>query len=339
MRKAVLMVNLGSPSAPRTAEVRRYLREFLSDPRVIDLPWIVRKALIETLVLPFRPVRTAAVYRKLWTDEGPPLVAVSHRQADGLQARVDMPVHLAMRYGSPSISSVAETLRRDGTQRLFLIPMFPQYSAPTYESVVAKVTEVCAFVASQMKIDVLQPFFDDPAYIDALVASAKPFLGDGFQRLLFTYHSLPERRILKSDSSRSHCLRTRDCCRSAHPAQATCYRHQCLRTTELFIEKTQVNGDLCAISFQSRFGGGRWLGPSTLDTIRHFGKERVGSLLVMAPGFTTDCIETLEELDNEGRRIFQEAGGGDLVYVPCLNDNSSFLDFLAGKVRNWAQNL
>jgi protoporphyrin/coproporphyrin ferrochelatase len=339
MRKAVLIVNTGSPSTPKTADVRKYLREFLSDKRVLDMPWIVRKALIEFLILPFRSQKSAAKYRQVWTDEGSPLLSSIHRQTDALQSRVDMPVYTAMRYGTPSIRSVAEALRRDATQRLLLIPMFPQYATSTYESVVVKTREVFQKIIPSMRIDVMQPFYEEPAYIDALVASAKPFLGDGFQRLLFSYHSLPERHMKKCDPSHQHCLVTRDCCRVAHPAHATCYRHQCLKTTELFVKRAGVNGDLCAISFQSRFGGGAWLGPSTRETIRRFGEEKIGTLLVITPGFTADCLETIDELGNAGRQLFHESGGGELVLIPCLGDSPPFMDFLAAKIRDWSQKL
>jgi protoporphyrin/coproporphyrin ferrochelatase len=339
MRKAVLLVNLGSPASPQTGDVRRYLREFLSDPRVMDMNALLRKALLELFILPFRPGRSASAYKRVWTPDGSPLLAASRRQMDGLQARVDMPVHMAMRYGSPSISSVIATLRRDAVQRLLVVPMFPQYAMSSYESAVARTMKVCAELSPLMRMDLVQPFYEDPAYIDALVASAKPFLGDGFQRLLLSYHGVPERHIRMSDPSHAHCLCTRECCRSAHPAHATCYRHQCLRTAELFVRRAGIDAAQCAISFQSRFGNDQWLGPATMDVIRNFGRDKVGTLLVITPGFVTDCLETLDEIGNQGRRIFHEEGGGDLVLVPCLNDHPLFLDSLAAKVHQWQDSL
>jgi ferrochelatase len=195
--------------------------------------------------------------------------------------------------------------------------------------------QVCGDISPTMRVDLVQPFYDDPAYIDALVASAKPFLGDGFHRLLLSYHGVPERHIRKTDPSHAHCLCTRECCRSDHPAHATCYRHQCLRTAELFVRRAGIDGAQCAIAFQSRFGGDSWLGPATMDVIRNFGRDRVGTLLVMTPGFVTDCLETLDEIGDEGRRIFHDEGGGEMVLVPCLNDHPLFLDCLATRIHQW----
>ncbi|MFA5258130.1 MAG: ferrochelatase [Opitutales bacterium] len=339
MRKAVLMVNLGSPEAPRTREVRRFLREFLSDPRVLNLPFLARHALLNLCILPLRPRRSAQAYSRIWTADGSPLISLSRRQQDGLQGRVDMPVHLAMRYGSPSIRAALETMRRDCTQRMLLMPMFPQYAMSSYETVVARVSELAAQIVPSIKIDLLQPFYAEPAYIDALVASAKPFLGDGFHRLLFSFHGLPERHVRKTDPSHAHCLCSRDCCRSDHPAHHTCYRHQCLRTAELFVRRACLDGNQCAISFQSRLGSKPWLTPYTSDALRRFGDEKIGTLLVMTPSFVTDCLESLDEISNEGRSIFQEAGGGEIQLIPCLNGHPLFLDFLASKVRQWQENV
>ncbi len=339
MRKAVLMVNLGSPDGADVPSVRRFLREFLSDPRVIDMQPLARKMLLELAILPFRPRRSAAAYRRVWTDDGSPLVSLSRRQMDGLQARVDMPVHLAMRYGNPSIRSALETVRRDGTQRLLLMPMFPHYAMSSYETAVARVMELSRQIAPMLKVDLVQPFYEEPAYIDALVASAKPFLGDGFQRLLFSFHGIPERHVRNSDPSHAHCLCAKDCCHSEHPAQASCYRHQCLRTAELFVRRAGLDGKTCAISFQSRLGRAQWLAPYTVDALQRFGQEKIGTLLVMTPSFVTDCLESLDEIANEGREVFHKAGGGEMVLIPCLNDHPLFLDFLAGKVRHWQESL
>jgi protoporphyrin/coproporphyrin ferrochelatase len=339
MRKAVLMVNLGSPASPQIPDVRRFLREFLSDPRVMDVPPLARKALLELAILPFRPKHAAAAYKRVWTDDGSPLLATSRKQMDALQTRVDVPVHLAMRYGEPSIRAALTEIRRDATQRLLLLPMFPQYAMSSYETVVARTMQLCREVAPNVHVDLAQPFYETQGYIDALVASAKPFLDDGFQRLLFSFHSLPERHMVKTDPSHAHCLASRDCCHEAHPCHATCYRHQCLRTAELFAKRAGVEPRQCAISFQSRFGGEPWLSPNTFDTLRHYGAEKVNTLLVITPSFVTDCLETLDEIGNTGRQVFHDAGGGEMVPIPCLNDSPLFIDFLASLVHGWQDNL
>lgn len=339
MRKAVLLVNLGSPSSPGTTDVRRFLREFLSDRRVIDLPWPLRKALLELVILPFRPPRSAEAYRRVWTPVGSPLLALSQRQADALQSRVDVPVHLAMRYGTPSLPRVAAEIVRSGATHVLVVPMFPHYAMASYETAAARAAECFRALSQTLRADLMQPFYAEPGYIDALVASAKPFLGDGFQHLLFSFHGIPERQVKKSDASHSHCLAAEDCCHAAHPCQSTCYRHQCLRTAELFARRAGLKPGQSSISFQSRLGGGRWLSPYTFDALRHFGAEHYGTLLVMAPSFVTDCLETLGEIAQDGRRLFAEEGGREMVYIPCLNDGPLFMDFLAGKVREWQENL
>jgi ferrochelatase len=339
MRKAVLMVNLGSPSSPEVPDVRRYLREFLSDPRVIDLPWLMRKALLELVILPFRPKHSSEAYKRVWTDEGSPLIAASRRQLDALQARVDIPVHLAMRYGEPSIRAAMEDIKRDSTQRLLLLPMFPHYAMSSYETAVARTMEICREMVPNVHVDLIQPFFESPGYIESLVASAKPFLDDGFQKLLFSFHSLPERHLVQTDPSHSHCLASRDCCHEAHPCHATCYRHQCLRTAELFARRAGIEARRCAISFQSRMRGAPWLSPGTFDTLHHFGGEKVETLLVITPSFVADCLETIDEIGNTGKQIFHDAGGGEMVVIPCLNDSPLFIDFLASLVHGWQDSL
>ena len=339
MRKAVLMVNLGSPASPEMPDVRRYLREFLSDPYVMDMPWPIRKTILELAILPFRPKRSSEAYKRVWTVDGSPLVLAANRQMEALQSRVDMPVHLAMRYGEPSIRAAVEDIAREGAQRLLLMPMFPQYALSTYETVVARTMAVCREVIPGLRVDLAQPFYDSPGYIDALVATAKPFIDDGFQKLLFSFHSLPERHMVKTDPSHAHCLASRDCCHEAHPCHATCYRHQCLRTSELFARRAGLESGQCAISFQSRMTGEPWLSPFTFDTIRRLGAEHVGTLLVMTPGFTADCLETLDEIGNFGKELFHDSGGGELVLIPCLNDTPPFMDFLASLVHGWQDNL
>jgi len=339
MRKAVLLLNLGSPASPSPADVRAFLREFLSDGRVIDLPWPLRKALLELVILPFRPRKSAEAYSRVWTPEGSPLIAMSQRQMDALQVRIDLPVHLAMRYGTPALAPTLREIAKSGAERIFLVPLFPHYAMASYETAVARVTELLHQTNSTLRVDAMQPFYSEPGYIDALVASAKPFLGDGFQHLLFSFHGIPERQVKKSDPSHSHCLTATDCCHAAHPCQSTCYRHQCIRTAEFFARRAGLSSGQSSISFQSRLGNGKWLSPYTFDALRHFGENKLGTLLVMAPSFVTDCLETLGELSQDGRRIFTEAGGREMVYIPCLNDSRLFMDFLAAKVREWEENL
>jgi ferrochelatase len=335
MRKAVLLVNLGSPDSPSEGDVRRFLREFLSDPLVIDLPWPLRKALLEGVILPFRPKRSAAAYAKVWTREGSPLVALSRRQAEGLEKKTGLSVHLAMRYGSPSIESAVREIVRSGAEEVLAIPMFPQFAASSYQTAARRVAEVFRTKAPKLSLQILPPFYAEEGYTQALADSAKPFLDGGFRHLLLSFHGIPERHVKKADPSRTHCLISEDCCRTPHLCHATCYRAQCLKTAELFAARAGLAPGSWSVSFQSRLGRGRWLTPYTFERLTELAKEGPGRLLVMEPSFVTDCLETLGEIAQEGRDHYTAAGGGEFTCIPCLNDSPAFLDFLAGKVNDW----
>ena len=335
MRKAVLLVNLGSPDSPSVGDVRRFLREFLSDSRVIDLPWVFRKALVEGVILPFRPKRSAAAYAKVWTREGSPLVALSRKQAEALEKKTGLSVHLAMRYGNPSIESAVREIVRSGAEEVLAIPMFPQYAASSYQTAALRVKEVFRKRAPKVSLQILPPFYAEEGYIGALAASAKPHIEEGCGRLLLSFHGIPERHLRKADPSHGHCLASEDCCARLHPCHATCYRAQCLRTAELFAEKAGLAPGSWSVSFQSRLGKGRWLTPYTFERLAELAKEKPGRLLVLCPSFVTDCLESLGEIAQEGRDLYEAAGGGAFAVIPCLNDSPAFLDFLTGKVREW----
>ena len=239
MSKAILLVNLGSPDSPSVPDVRRYLNEFLMDERVIDAPWLVRRFVVG-LILINRPKESGHAYEKVWTKEGSPLVVTSRHVQELLQRRVSVPVELAMRYQNPSIESAVKKLAAKGATEVLLIPLFPHYAMSSYETAVERVQEVVAKFAPQMKMTVQPPYYDQPDYIVALVASAADYLKKDYDHLLFSFHGIPERHIKKSDTTGCHCLATTNCCEIASPAHATCYRAQCYRTAALFIEKSGV---------------------------------------------------------------------------------------------------
>lgn len=334
-KQAVLLVNLGSPDSLEIADVRAYLKEFLSDRRVFDAPSPIREYILYGKILPFRPRKTAAAYRKIWTDEGPPLLVISRRVQRLLQERVDVPVELAMRYRNPSIRSVLEKLAANGVEQLFLIPLYPHYAMSSYETVVVKVREELAEIAPQVKLDVLPPFSGDPDYIAALHASAAPFLEKEYDHILFSFHGVPERHLRKADPSRAHCTRVPDCCRSCSPVHAVCYRAQCIRTVDDFVQKAGIPASRHSISFQSRLGREPWLEPYTDEELVRLGKSGIRKLLVICPAFVSDCLETLEEIAMEGRNSFLEAGGEEFTHIPCLNDHPAWIDFLHGRVQGF----
>ncbi len=334
-KKAVLLLNLGSPDSCSVGDVRRYLREFLMDGRVLDAPWPIRAFVVYLCILPFRPKQSAHAYGKVWTAEGSPLTVISRKQQAKLQETTEVPIHLAMRYGSPSIAEAISKIRRDGIEDLFIIPLYPHYAMSSYETVVERVVEEVAKQRATLDTTILKPFYDEEAYIRALVEQTRPYLEKGYDKLLFSFHGIPERHLRKSDPTHAHCLASPDCCQGSHPAHATCYRHQCFQTVKKFVSMAEIPEEKYAVSFQSRLGRDPWLKPYTDFELERFAREGVKKILVMCPAFLSDCLETLEEIAMQGAETFKEAGGESLQLIPCLNDHPEFIRFLEGKMATW----
>jgi len=332
MNKGVLLVNLGSPDSPSVADVRRYLREFLMDGRVLDVNWLVRFCIVHFAILPSRPKQSAEAYHKIWMPEGSPLVVISRNVQAKLQQQVSVPVELAMRYQNPSIPKAVRNLAQKGVDELLLIPLFPHYAMSSFETAVERVKEVAAALAPQMRLKVQPPCFQDPDYITALVGSAQEFLKRDYDHLLFSFHGLPERHLRKSDPTGRHCLATDDCCTTASPAHATCYRAQCFKTVAAFVKQAGVPAGKYSVSFQSRLGRDPWLKPYTDFELPRLAQSGVKRLLVMCPAFVSDCLETLEEIGLRGREAFLEAGGTESTLIPCLNEHPLWLEALENMV-------
>jgi protoporphyrin/coproporphyrin ferrochelatase len=336
-RKAVLLVNLGSPDSPSVPDVRRYLREFLMDGRVLDAPWPVRFGIVNFAILPRRPHDSAHAYQSIWTDEGSPLVVTSRRVQAALQKRLNIPVELAMRYQNPSIDSAVEKLAAQDIDELLLIPLFPHYAMSSYETAVERVKDAVRNIAPSMQLHVQAPYYNLPNYIDALVASAEPYLKfsggvPSFDHLLFSFHGLPERHLRKADPTGCHCLKVEKCCEVPSPAHATCYRAQCFQTVKAFVAKARVPPAKYSVAFQSRLGRDPWMQPYADKEIERLARAGVKRLLVMCPAFVSDCLETLEEIGMRGRETFREAGGEQLTLVPCVNEHPAWLHALHGMV-------
>ncbi|MGA1204574.1 MAG: ferrochelatase [Opitutales bacterium] len=336
MSKAVLLINLGSPDSTSVSDVKRYLDEFLTDERVIDKAF-VRKVIVPLIILQTRPKKSAEAYASIWTDEGSPLVVTSREQADSLSNEVSPPVYLAMRYGNPSIPEVIGKIIRDGVTSLFVIPMYPQYAMSSYETVVVKVSEEVQRQGPDLDVDFLQPFYNDDAYLDILAESIREHLPEDTDKLLFSFHGVPERHLRLSDPSHAHCLCVKDCCEKANPAHATCYRHQCFETVKGVAGRLGLTEDQFFVSFQSRLGRDPWLTPFTDATLEKWGKKGVRKVRVVCPAFVTDCLETLEEIAEEGQEIFIEAGGEDYAVIPCLNNDDRWIRYLANQVETWLE--
>jgi ferrochelatase len=336
MSKGVLLVNLGSPDSPSVDDVRRYLREFLMDPRVLDVNWLVRFCVVNFAILPSRPKQAAHAYQSIWTPQGSPLVVISQNVRRQLQARVNVPVQLAMRYQNPTIDSAVRNLAQEAVSEILLIPLFPHYAMSSFETAVERVKEVTARVAPGTRVVVQKPFYDHPQYIAALVASAQAFLAKGYDHLLFSFHGLPERQIRKSDSTGCHCLSAANCCQVASPAHATCYRAQCFKTVEAFVKSASVPEEKYSVAFQSRLGRDPWLKPYTDHELVRFAPEGKKRLLVICPAFVSDCLETLEEIGMRGRETFLKSGGTEFAQIPCLNEHPLWLETLEGMIASFS---
>ena len=319
---ALLLVNLGSPKSTSVADVRSYLNQFLMDPYVIDLPWPVRRLLV-SLILIKRPEQSAHAYASIWWDEGSPLVVLSRRLQQQMTTQwTHGPVELAMRYGEPSIESVLTRLAAEGIRKVTLAPLYPQFADSTVTTVIEEAKRVVHDKKLNLQFSTLQPFYDQPEYLDALAASARRYVEQDYDHLLLSFHGLPERHLTKLDPTGQHCFKDADCCKNASAeVLKTCYRAQCFSVARDFAERLGLPDGKWSVAFQSRLGRAKWIEPYTEARLEALAQQGVKKLLVMCPAFVADCIETLEEIGDRGREQFREAGGEELVLVPCLNDD------------------
>ena len=331
-KKGVLLVNLGSPDSPEVPDVRRYLREFLMDGRVMDAPWPIRFGVVNFGILPKRPHQSSEAYKSIWTSQGSPLIVSSVKIQSALQERMDIPVELAMRYQNPSVESAIQNLVAVGVTHLLVIPLFPHYAMSSFETAAERAKEVAQKIAPLMKVEVAPPYYEEPAYIASLVASARPYLEQNHDYVLFSFHGLPERHLRKADKTGGHCMKVKNCCEVPSPAHATCYRAQCLKTVRAFARQAELLEGSYSVAFQSRLGREPWMQPYTDVEIERLAKAGVKRLAVICPAFISDCLETLEEIGMRGRELFQNAGGEKLTLIPCLNDHPEWIDALEGMV-------
>ncbi|HEU0064142.1 MAG TPA: ferrochelatase [Flavisolibacter sp.] len=331
MKKAVILMNLGSPPSTEVKDVRRYLDEFLMDEKVIDKSWLFRALLVKAIIVPFRAPKSAEAYKKIWTKEGSPLIVISKQQRDALESVTNIPVEIAMRYGNPSPKETYDKLSKEYPDlgEVLLIPMYPHYAMSSFETAVDYAKLQYDKGKYPFKLTTISPFYNNEDYLNALIESIKPWLEREFDHLLFSYHGLPERHILKGDITGKHCFQSIDCCEIASPAHKFCYRHQCKETTRLVAEKLSLPLNKWSMSFQSRLGREEWLKPYTVVRLSHLPSEGVKKLLVVCPAFVSDCLETLEEMAIGGSEIFLHAGGEEFATIPCLNVHPLWIETLA----------
>lgn len=331
-----LLMNVGTPTEPTTPAVRRYLRAFLSDPRVLDMSRVWRWCLLNGMILPFRPRRSAAAYRTVWTDEGPPLRVISRAFCRGLQAALGERYHvvMAMRYGAPSIADGIAELTHYGARQWVIFPLYPQYATSSTASALAEVFRCLQRAWNVPPISVVPPFFADAGFMQAFAAIARSHM-DPFQpdHLLFSFHGLPERHLRKSDVTGTRCLQRGDCCTHPDVTPPYCYRAQCLATAAAIATRLGLAANAWSVAFQSRLGRDPWIKPYTDHVIVELARKGVRRLAVICPAFVADCLETLEEIGIRGAESFRAAGGEELQLIPSLNANATWIDAAANLVR------
>ncbi|MEZ7494524.1 ferrochelatase [Leeuwenhoekiella aequorea] len=337
MKKGVLMVNLGSPDSTDPKDVKKYLGEFLMDERVIDFPLWARTLLVKGIILNTRPKKSAEAYSKIWWKKGSPLIVLSEMLQEKVSEKVDVPIVLAMRYGSPSMMQGLQKLNDMGVDEVLIFPLYPQFAMATTETILVLAEEIRAAHFPHMRFSDIPAFYNKPEYIEVLSRSIEEKIKDlDFEKLVFSYHGVPERHIRKSDVTKSHCKIDGTCCKTASAAHQFCYRHQCYETTRQVAEKLNLKEGTYFTSFQSRLGFDPWLQPYTDRTIERFGKEGIKKMAIVTPAFVSDCLETLEEIAMEGEEIFHEMGGKEFTTIPCLNDRDDWAHVVATWINDWA---
>jgi len=318
----VLLVNLGTPDEPTTGSVRRYLREFLSDARVIDTPRLLWWFILNFVILLIRPAKVAKLYQSIWTAEGSPLLVGSQAQSKALQNLLDqrgynMPVDLAMTYGEPNISDAISRLRQQGCERILVIPLYPQYSATTTAAVMDAVFKSQTSVRDVPEFRFVKSYCDHPRYIEALASSVREYWQHNGQadKLLMSFHGIPKRYAEAGDP----------------------YPDECTRTAAALAETLTLDDSRWVMTYQSRFGPAEWMQPYTDITLQGFPAEGVKAVDIMSPAFTSDCLETLEELKIQNSELFMEAGGEQYRYIPALNDDALFVECLADLIKQHSQ--
>ena len=335
--KGALLINLGSPDSPDPGDVKRYLGEFLMDERVIDISKVLRTFLVKGIILNTRPKKSAKAYKKIWWEEGSPLIVLSKRLQKSVQKKISIPVELAMRYGNPSIEVGIKNLVNQGVNEIILIPLYPQFAMATTETILVLAEEVRSQNHPDVSFTVLPPFYNHPDYIRVLSESIQENLKDKeWEHLLFSYHGIPERHIRKSDVTKSHCKIDKSCCQTSSKAHKYCYRHQCYETTRLVAEYLELKEGTFSTSFQSRLGLDPWLRPYTDQTVAKFAKKGLKKMAIATPAFVSDCLETLEEIGMEAAEDFEEKGGEKLYVIPCINDRPDWVNVLSRWIDQWA---
>ncbi len=337
MATGLLLVNLGTPDDATPAAVRRYLRQFLSDPRVLDMNRVGRFLLLNLIILPRRPRASAHAYQQIWDPKrGSPLLYHSQDLVQAVAERLgaEWRVELGMRYGNPSIAHGLDALIAAKVDRLVVLPLFPQYASSSTGSALEEIMRVASVPWNVPSIDIVPPFWNDPGFLDAEAAIARPAIAAlDADHVLFSFHGLPERHVVKSDETGGHCLKAASCCDAVGPANRHCYRAQSYATARAIAARLGLAADGWSVSFQSRLGKVPWIKPYTDVVLDELAAKGVKRLAVVCPAFVADCLETLEEIGMRAREQFRGKGGHDLALVPSLNAAPAWADAVAAIAR------
>lgn len=330
-------MNLGSPDSTEVKDVKRYLTEFLMDERVIDKPFLMRTLLVKGLIVPFRAKNSAEAYSKVWTKEGSPLIVISKQLQKAVQQNFEEPVELVMRYQHPSAESVLNKLHKENPElkEVLILPLYPHYAMSSYETAVEDIKEWHKKGGYTSLLKIIKPFYNNEQFIYALSESMKPYLANGYDKILFSYHGLPQRHILKGDITGQHCMQVNRCCHIDSPAHKFCYRHQTIKTTELVTKTLGIPEEKVEQTYQSRLGRDPWLLPSTQERLPQLPGEGIKKLLVVCPAFVSDCLETLEEIAMQAKETFLAAGGESFTFIPCMNTQPLWVQTVTDWIKDY----
>ena len=332
--KNILLINLGSPKSLQTTDVKLYLKEFLSDDLVIDLPKPIQQLILHLFILPFRPKKTKEAYKKIWNN-GSPLIQNTNKIAIALKNKTGWNVDIAMRYQQPSITNTIIRYKNEGIKKLTVLPLYPHNAISTTLSTEIEIKKIINNIYPNLKIKYVKPFYNNTLYIDALSKSIKPYINN-IDKLIFSYHGIPERHIKKGDKSSSHCMTNSNCCEIDCISSQSCYKSNVITTSKMCAENLNLNIKRWQIAFQSRVSiiDPNWLKPYTDIELEKLPKNGIKKIAIVCPSFVADCLETLEEINLRARKTFLDAGGKKFEFIPCLNDNKYFISALEQIISN-----
>ena len=331
--EGVLLINLGSPKELNKKSVRDYLRVFLSDDNVVDLPKFFQQLILRLFILPFRPKNTLEAYEKIWTKDGSPLIISTESIAKKLTKKTGWNVEIAMRYEDPSIEQALKNFGKKGINKIYVISLYPHNAMATTVTTELETRHVAMNISNNFELIFTKPFFDNEEYINAMVNSIKPYVeSETYDKIIFSYHGIPKRQAKKTDETGEHCFSTASCCEVNNDGSKDCYRSHTRIASDLTAKKLGLNDDQWEIAYQSRIGPG-WLTPFTDKRLAKLPEEGKDNIAILCPSFISDCLETLEEIDIRGRETFFKAGGKNMTYIPCLNDSEDTINLLENLVR------